>query len=760
MSSFKSNSLRVDAVGAMREGYRLVFVYLVVGVLYILLSDRIVSQISNDPRTIIQLQLIKGWAFIFATAVLLTVLVNRLILKRVARECELRSLLQGIPDQIWVKDTEGRYVAGNESFFEMLGRSEDEVLGRRLHEISDDDQAKRISELDKTILETKLPVHWVETKLADSGKLKYYSISKVPIYDHKGGTIGILGVSRDITEHKVMEDTLRHSEQQFRAVVESSPNGIVMVDEAGKVTLVNKEVERAFGYTRRELLSKPFEALVPNFVPSASERDPMSTAKLYGVRKDGSEFPVLVGLTPVNTGDGSFILATVSDLSEQARAEEKIRKLALFDDLTSLPNRNLFVQNLEVSLTQAVSAQSKLSVLALNLDRFKLINDSLGHEAGDHLLREVAARLRETLREKDFLARLGADDFVIIAPSTGDLGALANKILEVVSRPIIVQGKEQQVTACIGISSYPHDAAEASELHRLAELALGYAKEKGSGTFEFYTELLEHRTARRLAIEAGLRGALDRGEFTLHFQPIVDIREGRATGAEALLRWKHADLGNVPPDQFIPVAEGSGAITEIGAWVLREACAAAGRWIASGKELGYISVNLSPSQLHDPQLQSAIIDSLATSGLRPDQLQLEITEGMVMEDPVASINQLKELKGLGISIAMDDFGTGYSSLAYLKRLPIDRIKIDRSFVLDIPQDADSTAIVRSIIGLAKGLRRTLVAEGVETAEQVAFLQNLGCESVQGYFFSRPVPESDFLELCGKQFDLALFEKAA
>lgn len=754
----------------MREGYNIVAWYLAFAALYILLSDQILHAAVTDPRRLMTISMIKGWMFVLTTGFLLGYLVRRLILKRISREDDLHSLVQTVPDQIWVKDVQGNYLSCNQAFCESIGKTEAELVGHHVDDIVPDDQAQRIAELDRTIVDTGVPIHWVEERTVN-GKPAFYSTSKLPIRDSEGKITGILGISRDITEHKVMEETLRQSEQEFRAVVESSPNGILMVDESGKITLINREVERAFGYSRRELVGRPVEVLIPQEQRSAHvlQRDefgqnPRSRAMdhakdISGVRKDGSIFPVQVGLTPVKSGSGAFVLATIQDLSDQVSAEEKIRKLALYDNLTALPNRNLFNKQLEAAILQAKAGDYRLSLLAVNLDRFKGINDLLGHGAGDQVLREVAQRLRDSLRDRDFIARVGADDFFVVAPNTSDLAALANKIHETVNRPIIISGQEYRITAGIGIASYPHDSNESGELQRYADMALSTAKEKGPGAFEFYSESLEHRSVRRLALETALRGALERNELSIQFQPIVSLGDCQASGAEALLRWNHPELGFVPPDQFIPIAEETGLILPIGAWVLREACNAAGRWLQAGRELSYISVNLSPRQFHDEKLTETVLAALAESGLKADQLQLEITEGMVVDDPEASTALLCHLKSLGVWLAMDDFGTGYSSLSHLKRFPIDRIKIDRSFIQDTPEDEESAAIVRAIIGLARGLKRTVVAEGVETAEQVAFLDDLGCECIQGYYFSRPLPEKDAEKMCGHVWDSTAWNEA-
>lgn len=747
----------------LQEANRIVAGYFVVAGSYILASDRLVGAVTKDPETILRISLLKGWLFVSITALFLAILVRRLVHKCIAREADLHNLVQTVPDMIWVKDLQGRYVSGNPPFFAALGLTEKQIIGHRLEEVSDDDRAHRIADLDKTILETGLPVNWVEASETPDGKRLFYAISKLPIRNANDEITGIVGVSRDITEHKATEESLRHSEQQFRAVVESSPNGVLMIDESGRITLVNKEIERAFGYSRRELIGKAAEVLLPQthandhlkfrqyFVHSPQGQLPDKPTNITGLHKDGREFPIQVGLTPVRAGSGAYVLATVRDLSEQVSAEEKIRNLVLFDNLTALPNRNLFHQQLIAMIAKAETVDGRVSLLTVDLDRFKGINDLLGFSAGDQVLKEIAQRLTEALRDRDFIARVGADEFAVVAPNTSDVASLAQKIKATIERPIEIGERTYQLTASIGISSYPGDANGAAELQQFAELALGQAKQSAAGSIEFYSEVLTHRSLRRMAVESALRGALERNEFSIHYQPVVDLASGRSSSAEALLRWRHPDLGQVSPAEFIPIAEETDLIGSIGEWVLRQACNAAGRWVAAGKSLDLISVNLSPRQFHDDRLCETVLDTLEAAGLEPKHLQLEVTEGMIIENPEASVATLRHLRNVGIRIAMDDFGTGYSSLAYLKHLPLDRIKIDRSFVKDLPDDAESAAIVRSIIGLALGLQKVTIAEGVETLEQAALLSELGCESVQGYYFSRPLPEDEYEAICGKSW---------
>lgn len=717
--------------------------YIVYAALWILLSDRIVEAAVHDPAKIVAISMYKGWVFVGITGALLYFLVSRLTRGIETREGHLQTLIQAIPDMIWVKDADGRFIAANEALCQAMDTTEAEMIGRRTPDFSDDPDAVRIAALDRQVIESGETLNWVES-LFRKGNHVTFSLTKVPLRDEQGQIIGVLSISRDITELKKIEEASRQSEERFRAVVEGSPNGVVVLDPTGKISLVNREVERAFGYDRTELLGGSIDLLIPDR-SQAIPANPNLNQEVQGRRRDGTLFPAEVGITPVETGQGLLMLATIQDMSERKVAEERIRRLALFDELTGLPNRNLFLQCVNETLSESAH-QGKLSLLFLDIDRFKQINDTLGHAAGDAVLREVGHRLRTSLREKDLVARVGGDEFVILTPNTSDLSALARKVSALIGEPMQIGSMAVHVSAAVGIASFPQDAKNSDELQRFADMALECAKEQGSGTVEFYSEALASRSTRLLEIESALRGALDRNEFTLNYQPIVDLQGGNGVAAEALIRWTHPDLGFVPPDQFISVAEETGLILQIGAWVLRESCFAAGRLKEAGKPLSYISVNLSSRQFRDSTLSQTVSEALASSGLEAHELQLEITESMVMDDPVASAELLRGLKGLGIRIAMDDFGTGYSSLAYLKRFPLDVIKVDRSFVKDLPDDSDSAAITEAIVGMANSLKLRVVAEGVETKEQLDFLASLGCHYVQGYYYSRPVVEREFLAL--------------
>jgi diguanylate cyclase (GGDEF)-like protein len=390
-----------------------------------------------------------------------------------------------------------------------------------------------------------------------------------------------------------------------------------------------------------------------------------------------------------------------------------------------------------------------LAILFIDLDRFKNINDTLGHEAGDRVLKQVAERLLGCLREGDTVGRLGGDEFVVLIEELAQpmhVAAVAQKIIAAVAQPVVLEAHEFHITASIGISTYPDDSEDMQGLLKNADISMYRAKEQGKNNYQFYSALMNIHTLDRLALESGLRHALERNEFLLHYQPKVDIGSGRITGMEALLRWQRPGQELIPPAQFIALAEETGLIVPIGEWVLRTACARNKSWREEGLPPLRIAVNLSARQFAHANLLQDVARALRETGLDPAALEFEITESMVMHDPERAVTLLTRLKAMGIHLSIDDFGTGYSSLSYLKRFPIDSVKIDRSFIHDIPGDADDAAITRAIIAMAHSLRLKVIAEGVETEEQLSFLRELGCDEMQGYYFSEPLAEDEFLRL--------------
>jgi diguanylate cyclase (GGDEF)-like protein len=438
---------------------------------------------------------------------------------------------------------------------------------------------------------------------------------------------------------------------------------------------------------------------------------------------------------------GAVILLARREIKERRQAEEVVKFAATHDPLTGLPNRVLLAERVNRAVAAAKSQERNAAVLFIDLDRFKNINDALGHEAGDRLLQNVADRLLRCVRRSDTLARQGGDEFVVLIEgfqTPGDLIQVAEKILAEVAEPMTVYGKEFQITASVGISTFPADGEDLRALLKNADTAMYRAKQLGNA-FQFYAEQMSAHSVERLELEAALRQALERDEMRLHYQPKVDARNGRVTGIECLLRWQHPKLGVIQPDQLVPLAEETGLIVPIGKWALRTACLQARAWAVQGLPLFRMAVNLSARQFMSATLLDDVMETIAETDMDPRLIEFEVTESMMMREPEEAVKLLRDLKAIGVRLTIDDFGTGYSSLAYLKRLPIDCVKIDASFVRGIPVDASDIAITETVIAMSRSLGLKVVAEGVETRDQLSFLEQHGCDEMQGFYFSRPLP---------------------
>ena len=463
----------------------------------------------------------------------------------------------------------------------------------------------------------------------------------------------------------------------------------------------------------------------------------------------GSELPAGADLEQLSELIAQLVQEREQAVSERSLAQERIRHLAHHDELTGLPNRNLFRDRAQQAMAQAERTRRKVGLIFLDLDRFKHINDSLGHYAGDKLLQHMAERLAAAVRQSDTVARLGGDEFVIVLPEVRDaqdLTPLAQKLLEIIAAPVQLDGNELHVSASIGISVFPDDGADLDTLMRNAYTAMYHAKECGRNNFQYFTPRMNELAQERMTIETRLRRAIRNQEFVLHYQPIVSAVTGDIVSVEALVRWEDPQHGLIPPVQFIRIAEEAGLIGQLGAWVLREACRQNRTWQDAGLIHLPVAVNLSAEQFRSRSLLETVREALTLSGLEPRYLALEITETLLMEQSEQTVNLLAELNAMGLQLSIDDFGTGYSSLAYLSRFPIHKLKIDKSFVRDMRSDPADAAITSAVIALAHSLRLKVLAEGVEQREQLEFLRLRGCHEVQGYLFSKPLPAEAFAEL--------------
>lgn len=554
-------------------------------------------------------------------------------------------------------------------------------------------------------------------------------------------------LEQEVAERKRAEAGL----QLAASVFKYSSEGIMITDADARIVSVNRAFSDITGYTEEEVVGQTPRLLrsdrhSPDFYRSLWES--LRTqggweGEIWNRRRNGEVYPEWRNISAVydERGEVTRYISIFSDITDKKLSEERIYRLAHYDVLTELPNRALFQERLEQALIKAKRGQRRVAVLFLDLDRFKLVNDTLGHSVGDKLLETAGGHLRGCVREQDTVARLGGDEFTVVLDDLDSAEAaavVAQKVLDVLSQPMTVLGNEVFVTASVGISVYPDDAEDAKTLLRNADTAMYRVKEQGKNGYSFFTEEMNAAAVERLLMETQLRKAVDEGCLSLQYQPRVEVAGGQIVGMEALLRWRDPRLGAVPPNRFIPIAEDTGLIVPIGKWVLRAACQQYRRWEAQGVAPPVLSVNLSGRQLSDPRLIHDIKQIAEETGVRPECIELELTESFLMDKPQETVHALHRLKAIGFHIAVDDFGTAYSSLAYLKRFPVDTLKIDRSFVRDIPEDPEDVEITRAIVSLGTSLKLRVVAEGVETRQQLQVIRDCGCTEMQGYLFSRPV----------------------
>ena len=538
-------------------------------------------------------------------------------------------------------------------------------------------------------------------------------------------------------------------------VFEQSAEGIIITDASNAILMVNRAFSGITGYSADEVLGENPGMMSSGRHDPAFYKDMWESihsvgywhGEIWNRRKDGDIFPELASISRVVDADNrvSHYVGIFSDISERKANEAHIHRLAHFDALTGLPNRSLLADRVGQALNRMERSNEPLALVFLDLDRFKNVNDSLGHRIGDELLIQVAERLKALLRDEDTVSRLGGDEFILVLPGASADGAahVAEKVLAALSTPYRIEQHELTITPSLGIAMYPLDGTSYEALSMCADAAMYRAKQGGRHTYRFFTREMQERSERTLQLENALRRVLENNQLQLHFQPQMSLETNQIIGAEALLRWHHPEFGMVSPGDFIPIAEDSGLILPIGEWVLRTAVRQMKEWMTSGLAPIVVAVNLSAIQFRRADLPHLVSSVLDEFGLPPEYLELELTEGVAMENPLAAIEMMNILHARGIRMSIDDFGTGYSSLSYLKRFKVYKLKIDQSFVRDISCDPEDEAIVDAIIGMSRSLGLQTIAEGVETAEQLAFLRSKGCNEVQGYFFGKPMPATEF-----------------
>jgi diguanylate cyclase (GGDEF)-like protein/PAS domain S-box-containing protein len=671
---------------------------------------------------------------------------------------ELDSILNNMQNTFYRTNRRGLIIYLSDAVRELLGYEPEELLGTPVRELYSK-PAERKSFL-KTLHKHggKLGNYELELRHKD-GSIVPVSVNAQYYRTGDGEIRGVEGTVQDLRAEKLNESKFN----TLSRVLEQTADLVVVTDVLHRIEYVNPAFEKVTGYSYAEVLGKKPSLLSsgrhkPEFFQHLNQtisRGESYNNIIINRRKDGSLFYEEITITPIKDEKGTIThyVATGKDITERMRDQERLQHMAHHDALTDLPNRNLFLDRLQQALNRARWHQRLVAVMFLDLDRFKYINDTLGHNTGDQLLLQISKRLKNSVRDGDTIARFGGDEFALLLDdiqSDNDVSGLARKLLGTLEEAFRIGRHEFYITASIGISLFPADGEDAETLLRNADVAMYRAKDLGKNNYQFYSDDMSARVFERLTLENHLRRALEKNEFVLHYQPQVDARSNRLTGVEALLRWQHPDMGLVPPANFIPLLEETGMIEEVGQWVLETACRQSRQWHDAGWAYLHMSVNLSSRQFNNSDFIDTLHDIILRTGINPEFLELELTESMLMRNASMTINALKSLNELGVRFAIDDFGTGYSSLSYLRRFPIDTIKIDRSFIHDVMENSDDAAITSAIIVMARSLALNVIAEGVETETQLKFLQARQCHYIQGYLFSRPRPAEEITALLEKQ----------
>ncbi|WP_177419350.1 GGDEF and EAL domain-containing protein [endosymbiont of Lamellibrachia barhami] len=668
--------------------------------------------------------------------------------KRLKDSTEARwgAIANALPDLLFLQDAQGIYhEIFSEARDDKLFRPENEIINKHPKEIFPPKVADTFMALLQKALDTQ-EVQILEYELDVPAGRRWFEARMTPTKLRLNGEQTVITLARDITDRKQAEVRRRLASTVFEAVTE----GMVILDREHHIIFVNSAFTYITGRSEAEAVGKE-----PRFLQSGASEEKLRIiwsivdakgswrGEIQSRRTNGQIYHLWLSINAVKDSNEriTHYALVLSDISELKRSQEELEYIATHDPLTHLPNRTLFHEQLEQAIHRSKRVNRRGAVFFLDLDRFKNINDTLGHHVGDDLLFQVAERLRQTAREEDMIARIGGDEFTLVIENlqrAEDAAMVAKNLLQTFSAPFPLKGYELEISASIGISIFPDDGDEISQLTKQADSAMYSAKEQGRNTFRFFTQKLTDTAFEFFDLEISLRRALELGQFFLLYQPQYDLISGELIGVEALIRWNHPGMGLVSPDRFIPIAEVSGLIEPIGEWVLQTAATQAIQWDRAGLKPFPVSVNLSRRQLNNPGLVDMVSNILETTGLPGERLELEITESALLETEERACSSLEKLRALGCSIAIDDFGTGYSSLANLKLFPLDRLKIDKSFVCGVTKDPNDEAIIRASIALGNSLQLSVIAEGVETEAQRDFLLKEGCREVQGFLFSQPV----------------------
>ena len=664
-----------------------------------------------------------------------------------ARAQEIRLLADNVPVLISHFSHDLRCLFANKAYASFWGWNVDSVIGRTVEEIIGAEGFREIEPYIRRVLSGETATYERQLRTADGGT-RVIEVNLLPQLDEAGKAISAFVLISDITRHRLSEQAVRESEERLRKFSDATHEGIVF-HENGIITDCNDAGLRLIGYRYEELVGRP----VLDFVAPESRDTVLNNIRLgyergyegFIVHKDGTRVAVEMTGKVMPYKGRPYRMTVIRDIRDRKEAEARIQFLAHHDTLTGLPNRVLLMDRLEFILASARRREARVGVLFIDLDNFKTVNDSLGHAAGDALLRQVASRIEGALRSVDVVSRLGGDEFLVVLPdleSEQAPVAVAEKLLAVVTEPVTLEGQSLSVSPSIGIAVFPRDGTTADTLIRNADAAMYLAKDRGRSNFQFFSERLSQTAFNTLSLESRLREAIRDGAFELHYQPQVRVDTGRLVGVEALIRWPQKDGPPVMPNDFIPIAEQRGLIMPIGAWALRHACRQNRMWQLAGLPRVPVAVNLSAIQFKQRNLIAEVERALDDTGLDAAWLEFELTESMLMDETPELVRTMDGLRALGVKLAIDDFGTGHSSLAHLKRFPIDKLKIDRTFVRDIATDPDDRAITAAIVDLARAMGITSIAEGVEAEAQLDFLLQRGCDEMQGFLVSRPLAPAD------------------
>jgi diguanylate cyclase (GGDEF)-like protein/PAS domain S-box-containing protein len=665
--------------------------------------------------------------------------------------------LNAASDSILITDRNGNIVWSNPAFSKSSGYSAIEVLGKNQSWLSSGEQdIETFAQIWATITAGGT-WHGEIVNRRKNDDLYTEEVTITPVSSQSGEIANFVAIKHDITTRKLAEKALNEAEEKYRAIFEDATVGIFQIAPGGRPVSINRALARMHGYdSAEEFLEEITDIWNHVFVDpdrmfevvhEAQMNGIMQSAEVQVYRKDGAKRWIIANIRAARDSDGNIVLyeGTVEDITERKVAEERVKFLAYYDALTGLPNRTLLEDRIAIALGGARRRKERIAFLFLDLDRFKLVNDTLGHSVGDILLQEVAERLRKWVREQDTVARVGGDEFVIMltdVQQASDAALAAERVVDLVKSEFSIDGHSINVTCSVGISMFPENGVDGETLVRNADAAMYSAKEKGPNNVGFFTEELNVQMAERLKLESGLRLALERKEFYLVYQPQMDLATEQIVGVEALLRWQHPELGLVPPDRFISIAENCGLIVPIGEWVLKTACVQARKWHDEGLAAVPIAVNVSAVQFRQDGFRDLIKNVLLETGLPPQCLELELTESLLLTNADVMFSVLRELNEMGLQLTIDDFGTGYSSLSYLKQFPVKKLKIDRSFIRNVAVNPSDAAITTAIIGMAKSLDLKVIAEGVENEAQISFLREHRCDEIQGYYFSKPLTAAE------------------